>query len=380
MALSERQLNRSTLARQLLLEREQLGLFDGLDRVAALQAQAPPSPYLALWNRLEGFDPDHLDDAFADGRVVKASLMRLTLHAVLADDHPAFYAAMLPSLRAARLGDRRYLDAGLTVDEADSLLPELIAHLDEPRTNEEVLARVAELRGQEEPWLWWAYRTFAPLRRAPTGGPWTFDGTTAYVAASLEPAVDDHGDGVRWLVRRYLAAFGPASVPDIAQFTLLRRAVIKRAIEELGDDVVDLVGPGGASLVDLAGALEVPDADVPAPVRLLPMWDSTLLAYADRSRVLPAEYRATVIRRNGDVLPSVLIDGYVAGVWRPLEGGVEVSAFEPLAGDVWEQLDAEAHSLRTFLDAREPVAYRRYHHWWDKGLPSVEVRLLGTHG
>jgi hypothetical protein len=107
------------------------------------------------------------------------------------------------------------------------------------------------------------------------------------------------------------------------------------------------------------------------------MWDEILLAYADRARVLAPELRSHVIRRNGDVLPSVLVDGTVAGVWRPAEeAGIEVTALAPIADDAWAALDAEAGSLDALLAARDRAIYRRHQHWWST-LPAVEVRILG---
>jgi hypothetical protein len=106
------------------------------------------------------------------------------------------------------------------------------------------------------------------------------------------------------------------------------------------------------------------------------MWDSTLLAYADRGRVIPEPYRKLVIRRNGDVLPALLVDGYVAGVWRPVDGSIEVTAFHRLPDGDWDGLEAEARALLGFLANREPAVYRRYAHWWAT-LPSADVRVLG---
>jgi hypothetical protein len=106
------------------------------------------------------------------------------------------------------------------------------------------------------------------------------------------------------------------------------------------------------------------------------MWDSTLLAFADRSRVLPDAWRPHVIRRNGDVLPTVLVDGHVAGVWRTVEGVVEVTAFEDLDGDTWSVLSDEAAALRSFVSDRDPNVFGRYSHWWDKGMPSAQIREL----
>ena len=107
------------------------------------------------------------------------------------------------------------------------------------------------------------------------------------------------------------------------------------------------------------------------------MWDNVLLAYADRSRVIPPDYRRIVIRINGDVLPTLLVDGYVAGAWRSVEDGIEATAFHTLPPDAWKALEAEARSLLVFLADREPLVYRRYGHWWTKKLPSAEVRVLG---
>jgi hypothetical protein len=107
------------------------------------------------------------------------------------------------------------------------------------------------------------------------------------------------------------------------------------------------------------------------------MWDSVLLAYADRSRIIPPDYRAHVIRVNGDVLPTLLVDGYVAGVWRSVDGGIEATAFHPLSEDVWEELSAEAEALTALLADRQSAIYSRHHNWW-RHLPSAETRRLSS--
>ncbi|MGW0485288.1 winged helix DNA-binding domain-containing protein [Nonomuraea sp. NPDC003214] len=372
MPLTARQLNRATLDRQLLLRRAPLGVSDGIRRIAALQAQEAASPYLALWNRLAGFDPADLDAAFATGTVVKATLMRITLHAVHAADYPAFHGAMRANLRAVRLHDRRFTSTGLTADDADALLPHLAAFTAAPRTAAEIETLLESRLGEHGRRMWWALRTFAPLRHAPTGGPWSFAGR-AFVASTTPPTSED--DSLRHLALRYLEAFGPATAPDLAQFTLLGRPAVRRVLQSLTGQVVELDGPGGVTLYDLAGA-SLPAADTPAPPRLLPMWDSILLAYADRSRVIPPAYRPLVTRRNGDVLPTLLVDGHVAGVWRPVDDGIEATAFHPLDEETWQALATEAAALATLLAARDPATYRRYAHWWTKPLPAAQVRIL----
>ncbi|HZQ83950.1 MAG TPA: winged helix DNA-binding domain-containing protein [Acidimicrobiales bacterium] len=374
--LTARRLNRATLARQLLLEREPLPAVDAVRRVVALQAQEPASPYIALWNRVAGFDATDLDAAYKRHAIVKATLLRITLHAVTAEDYPAFHHAMASTLRGSRLHDRRYTDTGLTVEDADAMLPDVIAFMAEPRTNADVLAWLDERFGVSEARAWWALRTFAPVVHAATGAAWSHGPRPAYVAAPTPPFDGDPAASVQWLVRRYLEGFGPASPQDLAQFTLLRVPVIRAALDAIAGDLVTHAAADGRQLYDVAGAT-LPDDDTPAPPRLMAMWDSTLLAYADRSRVIPQEYRPVVIRRNGDVLPTLLVDGYVAGVWRPLGDGIEVTAFRKLRKAQWDAVAGEARALLAFLADRDPQVYRRYGRWWTS-ITGDETRVLGT--
>lgn len=374
MSLTTRQLNRATLGRQLLLRREPLDVVEGVRRVVAIQAQEAASPYIALWNRLAGFDPADLDAAFTERAVVKASLIRLTLHAVHASDYPAFHAAMVRNLRASVLGDRRFTDTGLSIADADALVPHLTEFVARPRAKAEIEELLATRIGEHKPRVWWALRRFAPLHHAPTGGPWSFGVKSSFVAALPVSGALLPEQSVQRLILRYLAAFGPASALDFAQFTMLRRPVVAQALKALAGQVTELEGPDSVTLYDVPGGLRPPE-DTPAAPRLLPMWDSILLAYSDRSRVIPPDYRRLVIRQNGDVLPTLLVDGHVAGVWRPVEGGIEATAFHPLSDETWDGLATEAAALVAFLAGRESIVYRRYVHWW-KTLPSAEVRLL----
>jgi hypothetical protein len=194
------------------------------------------------------------------------------------------------------------------------------------------------------------------------------------VAAPATLAADQRDAAVQHVVRRYLEGFGPATVQDIGQATILRRPVIRAALAALGDQLVEHEGPDGSVLFDVRDGL-LPPEDAAAPPRLMAMWDSILLAYADRSRVIPPDYRRRIIHQNGDVLPTLLVDGCVAGVWRPVEGGIEATAFHRLSRETWHGLAAEAAALVSFLADRDPAVYRRYGHWW-KTLTGAEVRVL----
>jgi len=379
--ITDGELNRATLARQLLLRRETLPAAQAVRRLVALQAQEPASPYLALWNRLAGFDPAVFDRELAGRAVVKGTLMRVTLHAVHAADYRVFREAMEPTLRAARLGDRRFTATGLTAAAAGALVPDLLGYAGQPRT-------AADLAGWAQDRLGVPLSTaavrmlrqYAPLLHAPAGGPWSFvTGRHVYVAPDRDcrPSLDGPEPAavaLQVLIQRYLAAFGPASVADIARFTLVQRSRVTTAVRALGDVLDRLSGPDGAVLYDVPGAPR-PAGDTPAPPRLLGMWDSVLLAHHGRGRVMPPEYRAHVVRVNGDVLPTLLVDGHVAGVWRVSGAHVQATAFRPLPEHVWDGLAAEAAALLTMISDRDPALYGRYGHWWNR-LPDGEKRLL----
>lgn len=363
------------MTRQMLRGREAVTPVVALGRVLALQAQEAASPYVALWNRIESFDAEDLDRAFADRMIVKAPLMRITLHAVAADDYATLHEAMLFNLRRARLNDARFRSAGVSIERTDRLVAELVTFAAEPRSKDDIIELLADRLGElPDLGLWWAIRTFAPLIHSPTEPPWSFGRRPVYEAP---PSVGDRPTpavALRHLVSRYLAAFGPATVNDFSQFTMERVSTARVAFDELGDEIVSVGGSGTRQLFDVAGAV-VADGDEPCPPRLLAMWDSVLLAYADRARVIPEAYRREVIRRNGDVLPTVLVDGYVAGVWRPVDVGIEVTAFHWLDDESWAGIENEATGLLAFLGDRDPTAYSRYGRWWDT-LPTGERRLF----
>lgn len=381
MTISARALNRATLARQLLLERQPLAVNEAVRRLVALQAQEAPSPYLALWNRLVDFDPTHLDAAFASSEIVKAPLMRITLHAVHADDYPIFREAMDPTFFRAYFSDGLFTETGTTAEAAIALAPAFLAHAEIPRTADEISAWLSEHpEVSQHPGLWSALRQYAPLQRAPTGGLWSFQSRIAFLTPPIAPQLgnaDIAETSLRMLILRYLEGFGPATIADFSKFALVPRTRARQALAALGNQLERLVGPNGEELFDIPGAPR-PDEDTPAPARLLGMWDNTLLAYDVRDRIIPPEYRKITIRINGDVLPTLLVDGYVAGLWRVTEAGIEATAFHDLPDDTWAQLATEARSLTNFLTNRDPAVYRRFNHWWDKHLPSADVRLLST--
>jgi hypothetical protein len=249
--------------------------------------------------------------------------MRSTLHIVEASDYVAFDAASAE----ARLATWSSIAKRSGTDLAE-LHAVLLAFCERPRTVAEMEAHLEAL--VPDPQL--AGVMSAGVRRmafrlasaggglvhVPPSGTWKWHGKPRYVAArTWLPKIDpqDAVAGLRIAAERYLAAYGPASATDFAKWAGQPRiGKVKAALAALEDRLVRRTGPDGRELLDLVGS-DVPDGDTPAPVRFLARWDSVLIGYDVRERMLPDAYRAAVIKKNGDFLPTFLIDGFVAGLW-----------------------------------------------------------------
>lgn len=369
--LDERALNRALLARQHLLERTTAELINAVEQIGGLQAQEPASPYVGLWTRLASLDPADVDAAFRDRRLVKATLMRATLHAVSRRDYRRLQPAIHPMLAGLTRRERGGRPDDLRLEE---LLDATRAHAATPRVNSELRDHVASLEPDRPPDdVWWWVRRHARLVHAPAGVPWSFGRRPLLVDAEAwlgDPDGDggfaSEGESLVHLVRRHLGAFGPATRADVAAWSGLPVARLRPAIEAIDatGDLRRFTDPRGRELLDLAGT-PLPHPDVPAPARLLPMWDSALLAHADRTRIIADADRALVIGVNGDTYPTFLVDGRVGGLWWAVSdaGGrtrIELEPFRALARKDARVLESEAARLAAFLEPIEPNAYARY--------------------
>ena len=338
--LTLRELNRALLERQLLLERRRLTPARAIERLCALQAQYAPSPYLALWSRTVGFRKEQLTKALDERSVVKSQLFRITLHMTSARDYPHFAAAWLP---AAREMTPRV--DGETLDRLSRRVIE--AATKEPITH----AQLEGLASAEMGGFRWRARTLAPLLHLPPSGTWGFHGSPQLLAMQvwLGGELPAREEGAKRLVRSYLAAFGPATQQDLLRFAGVRVGDLRAGLDAL--DLRRFRDERGRELLDLQKA-PLPAEDTPAPVRLLPKWDSSLLAYAppERERILPERFRSTVIRKNGDVLPTVLVDGFVAATWNvDRKRGLEIEPLRRLTKAERVGIDAEGELLVEFF-------------------------------
>ena len=334
--ITNRELNRATLARQLLLERAKLPVPRAVERLCALQAQDNRMPYIGLWSRLEGFRREQLTRAYEQREVVRGTLFRITIQLVSARDHPSF--AALTYGRWREDFDRW----GLGGEELAARIHALAE--EGPFTYAQANKAIPELPDRYR----WRVRCLTPLVHVPPAGTW---GTVRVKATTAErwlglPAPDPR-EAAALLARRYLGAFGPATREDLLRFAGLRVGDVQPGFEELEPKLVRFEAEDGRVLYDLRRAPR-PPADTPAPVRFLPKWDHLILGYDDRTRVLQRELQPVVIQKNGDVLQTFLVDGVVAGLWRLEDGKVKVEPFEPLPPAVRRELADEGRRLAAF--------------------------------
>lgn len=358
--LTTRELNRATLARQSLLERSSTSPLALVEQLVGLQAQVPHDPYTALWSRIEGFRPETLSELLLARDVVRATVMRGTIHLVTADDCLRLRPLMQPVLDA-ELSRHRDFAPALRAVELRPVLRHAAKALAEPRTGPELRAILAERFPDHDPAaLAYACRCLLPLVQVPPRGVW---GKTAQVTVATaeswlgkplekRPSIDD-------VVLRYLAAFGPASVADVT--TWCRLTGMREVVERLRPRLRPFRDEQGRELVDLEDAAR-PAPDVPAPPRFLPEYDNVLLSHADRRRIVRPERRAALVRAGGTGFGSVLHDGMVCALWRIEEdrttgrSTLRVTLAEKLPKRAVASIEAEG---RRYLRFRAPDADRK---------------------
>jgi Winged helix DNA-binding domain len=336
--LTLRELNRATLARQLLLERKRLSPTAVIERLVGMQAQWPPAPYVGIWTRTTSFRRETLERELAIAAVVKATVMRQTLHLVTRRDYALLRAALSEttfpweSSQAKRLAPSvRSLAAAGPLTTQDAL-----AHLE----------REHGLTGIDGRRAWRSARVRAHVLHHHDTALWHARPEGRFIAIE-EPDPLVPVEARAEILRRYLAAFGPASRRDIVGWSMMHVPELQRSLDRL-EPLCRFRDEHGRELLDVPRA-PLPDQDVPSPVRFLPKWDNVLLAHADRTRVLPEAYRKTVIRINGDVAQTFLVDGFVAGVWQVENGRVVPEPFAALSRSAQRELQDEAARLEAFI-------------------------------
>jgi winged helix DNA-binding protein len=342
--LSERELNRALLARQLLLDREKVAIPKALERIGGIQAQYAPSMYIGLWTRLRDFKRDGLDEALEKKQVAQGTLMRQTIHLVSAGDWwPAQVAIREPRRKAwEAYGDRK----GRKKEAVAAAKKLQKAMAKGPLTRKEAM----ELTGADSV-VFNGTQVFLDQVRVPPSGTWAKRRADVFQDAAVwlkpEPELSA-AKARRHLIKRYLGGFGPSTVDEIADWSGIPKPAVAEALK--GMKTRSFEAEDGAELIDIPAA-PLPDPDTPAPVRFLPQWDATMLAHTRRSGILPEEFRRKVFNPpTPQANATVIVDGKVAATWKWDEKKKKVvtDVFGTVSATQKKELGTEADSLAEF--------------------------------
>jgi hypothetical protein len=334
--LTQRELNRALLARQLLLERVKLPIPRAVERIGCVQNQYAPNGYIRLWSCLEGFRREQLTRALERRSIVQATLMRGTIHLVSKREFWLYALGIRRARRQWWLRLRKVSD-GQMHQGADRLRAALDGG---PRSVKELGDLAKGFLGNVGLWV--------DLVRVPPSGTWE------QRRADLLALADDwvgqchasEQEGLEQLVHGYLRGFGPAPLGDVASWAGIPVTSLKPVVGRL--DLRRFRDEQGKELIDLPRA-PLPDPETPAPVRFLPTWDATLLVHARRTQILPERFRARVFHaKNPFSVGTFLVDGAVAGEWKYDKGRVLVKPYERLSREARREVDDEAERLAAF--------------------------------
>ncbi|WP_306337985.1 winged helix DNA-binding domain-containing protein [Streptomyces sp. KL118A] len=348
--LDTRTLGRATLARQLLLDRADMPALDAVAHLCGLQAHEPQEPFIGLWSRLRAFEPGTLSDLLVERRVVRTHLMRRTVHLVTADDVLAWRARHDAMLRQRVLGVyRRDLD-GVDLDELAVAGREAMAD-GEPRTMAELTRAVADHWPEVAPRALgeMLIAALVPMAQLPPRGLWRTKGGVRNLPLSTwlgrEPDPSDTADSDpvgQLLLRRYLAAHGPAATADLRAWSGL--AGLPAAVAAARAELVSFRDERGRELLDLPDAPR-PDPDTPAPVRFLPAFDNAILGYQDRGRIIDDDHRGLSVAGER----VVLVDGRVAATWTVEEDTVVARPLRRFSRAERAEVAEEGRAMAAFL-------------------------------
>jgi len=344
-----RELNRATLARQLLLERSSLTPLAAIERLVAMQAQVARPPFIGLWTRLARFSREQLCTLLHDRKVVRVTALRATLHLMTARDYIALRPALQPMLTQIMQALLKQRAAVIDIPKLSAYAATLL-----PATFDQLRPQLAKkFTKTDERALGYAVRTQLPLVQLPTTADrWAFPASAQFAAAAtyldkpIAATAEPHE-----LVRRYLAAFGPATIKDAQIWSGIRD--LKPAFEALRPELVTFRDDKQRELFDLPTAPR-PPATTPAPARFLPDFDNLVLGHDDRRRIVSDADRKHIVTKNLLVKATFLVDGFVAGTWtierKKAAATLRLTPFAPLKKPARAELEREGESLLRFVE------------------------------
>jgi hypothetical protein len=351
--LTIRQINRATLARQMLLARHRLPAEKAIEKLVAMQAQLPRPPFVGLWSRLEGFERAELAKLLERRKVVRSTFLRGTLHYVSAKDFLVLRPLLQPGLDAGLKAILRDRADRLDMDKLTAATRKILAKA--PRTFEDIRGALASGASGDVRAMGYAVRLTLPLVQVPVGSeaPWSFPANCAFALADewlgrpLPRPADDRPDA---LVLRYLAGYGPSNTAAVQAWSGLPK--LGDALERLRPRLRVFRDEKGRELFDLPDAPR-PDGDEPAPVRFVPDYDNLIATRADE-RFVAKKDRPRVFLSALRIAATVLVDGFVAATWKTerkkAAATLTVTPFAPLAPKARKEVIAEGEALARFLE------------------------------
>ncbi len=367
MSVAER---RARVVRRHHLGRTAPALSDSVNATVGLHSSDPASPYLSARARLGGFAVEDLEQALFDDRSLwRMHAMRRTLFVVCLQDAAIFDAAAGRSI-AGRERTRlvRDLSAEIDPDQAadwlEALETDILALLDDgaERRTADLAAALPALRtamtvGSGK----WSGQVPVSSRLLPTmamdgrivrarpAGTWRssqyrWAATARWFGEVPDPMEPQAGRTA--LLGRYLGSYGPATIRDIRWWTGWTARRAEAAIAASRAMTVDIDGSTGYVLAEDLDASEPPEPTV----ALLPGLDSTPMGWKERSWYIGG-HGARLFDRNGNVGPTVWVNGRVAGGWgqRP-DGEVVYRLLEDLGTEMTRLVDAAADDLTRWMD------------------------------
>jgi hypothetical protein len=384
-ALNVLSINGYLAHKQHLLLPSQLGDVVQTTRdIVALHATDAASPYLSLWARVPDFRRELLEDALYKRRTLaKVLCMRVTMHAVPSEHVPQFLQAYQARIERrdppAFRGSALLVQAGICPEkDADAVQKELYRRVlgflaqGGPATARQIIQAVPELgtklrhdvgkpyEGEFSIGSRVMHRMCAQglLIRTQVQGSWRSNLYEYAVLSDWLPDADLESTTPQeariWLIHRYLSAFGPATADDVQWWTGFTKTDVKKALQVLEPGLVKVaVGGLGAEYLILADDsrrfLGFDPPDIPY-VFFLPALDPYIMGYRDRRRFLASEHRTEIFDRAGNAVPTVWVNGQVAGAWQQRkDGSVVYGLFEPTGENEQALLEAKRQQLGSFL-------------------------------
>jgi len=345
VVLSARELNRALLERQMLLHRSKLPALRAIERLVGMQAQSPLAPYVGLWARLEDFEPDELIRLMNTRRAVRLVIMRSTIHLMSARDCISLRSLFDPVMDRNLHNNWRQRLEGVDAKELAAVGRKLVEQ--EPRTFSELGTLLAERwPDHDQAALAMAARAWLPLVQIPPRGIWGAGGLAKHTTVEHwlgKPLAKSSARDA--MIKRYLKAYGPASVRDIQMWSGLTG--LRDVVEQLRPTLRTYLDERGTELFDVPGA-PLPDADTPVSPRFVPEYDNLLLSHADRSRVIADDHRARIFTKG-----AFLVEGFVGGTWSTARKrdsvDLKIQPFRRLRKDERADVTEEANELLRFI-------------------------------